>query len=264
MRLRWQVPGLAALLALGGCASEAPQAAAYGALAQSAPALEAAAADTPRFLAYEHHAGIELPAAQLAQRLEQARLACVEGRHGACEVLQLGQNGGDRPSAQLVVRIVPEGVEPLIAEAAQEGRIGHRSTHAEDLAVLVADNMRARERLQREQARLEEFRQRRDLAVSDMIALAQQLAQVEAQLQGLEQEAAQHERRIRTQKLTLEFRVPSLESGGGEIGQALRDFVSILVTGTAWTIRAVAFAIPALLLLWLVLALRRWRRRRCG
>src|SRR3546814_2061862 len=54
---------------------------------------------------------------------------------------------GDRPSAGLGMRIVPAGVEPMIALASQDARVGNRSTHAEDLAVQVRDNALMRDRL---------------------------------------------------------------------------------------------------------------------
>ena len=241
----------AVVLALSACAGH-----------EGGGAAESAAAPQGRYLAYEHQVDIELDAELLAQRLAQSQAACQQARFGACEVLEVGQHGGDQPSARLVVRIAPAGVEPLIAAASAGGEVGSRSTHAEDLAQAVADNALTRDRLQREQVRLQEFQKRPDLAVADMIALSQQMAQVEAQLQAARQESAQQERRIDTQKLTLQFQPPGLQSGGGEIGRAVRDFVSILATGTAWTIRAIAFLIPVALLVGVLLALWRWRRRR--
>ena len=50
--------------------------------------------------------------------------------------------------------------------------------------------------------------------------------------------------------------------GDPEIGQAVRDFVSILATGTAWTIRAVAFLIPLAVVVAVLVAVWRWRKRR--
>lgn len=231
-----------------------------GGVAASAPARGDATVAEGAYLAYEHNVEIELAADEIPVRLQAAQADCQRKVHGACEVLQVNQQGGDYPSASLTVRIVPAGVEPMIAAASKGGDIGSRSTHAEDLAQVVRDNNVLRERLQKEQERLIEFQQRRDLSVADMIALSQQLAQVEAQLQAAGQEAAQHQRRIDTQKLTLGFRPPGGQSGRGEVRQALRDFSATLAMGTAWTIRAVAFLIPLALVLgalWLL-----WRRLR--
>jgi len=214
-------------------------------------------------LAYEHTAEFALEAQAIPARLRAARTACEAARFGACVVLNVQQTGGDQPSASLGLRIAPLGVEPMIALASTGAILGSRTTRAEDLAVVVRDNRTAQERFRKELARLQEFQQRRDLAVADMIALSKQLSETEAQLQAAEQEGGQHRRRIDTQLLTLNFQPPGGQAGRNEITQALRDFGKTLSMGAAWTIRAAAFLIPmSVLLLLLVAGLKRWRRRR--
>lgn len=245
---------LLALLAAAGCARH------EGGAAVAADAVRNPAGG---MLAYEHDVEILLEEKTIPARLKASQQACGSGKFGACSVLGVSQQGGDHPRASLTVRIAPAGVEPFIAQAAQGAEVGSRNTRAEDLAQAVGDNTLQQDRLTRERDRLLEFLQRRDLAVADMIALSQQLAQVEAQLQAAQQEGAQHRHRIDTQRVTLEFVPPGGQSGRGEIRQALRDFTATLSTGTAWTIRAVAFLIPVGLVLWVVVAvLRRWRRRK--
>ena len=110
---------------------------------------------------------------------------------------------------------------------------------------------------------LDRLRAQKLVPVADMIALSQQVSKLEAQVEAADQEAAQQQRRIQTQKLTLHFETPGGESGRGEIRQAVRDFFSTLASGTAWTIRAVAFLIPVLIVLAILVAgWRRLRRRR--
>ena len=215
------------------------------------------------FLAYEHNVVVQLPPDAIAARLEQAQQACTEAKFGECVVLNVWQSGGDHPSATLGMRLVPEGVEPMIGLASDGARLGSRSTRAEDLAVVVRDNDLAQQRLRMERERLQEFQARRDLAVADMIALSKQLAETEAQLEAVEQAGAQHRRRIDTQLLTLEFRPTSTQEGRNEIWMAIRESGATLASGLAWTIRSLAFLLPALLVLaMLVIAIRRWRRRK--
>ncbi|MFC3551060.1 DUF4349 domain-containing protein [Lysobacter cavernae] len=256
------VMALVVVAALTACGGGSPQ----QAMESAGSGAAAPVAHRPgAMLAYEHHAQVALPAERIVQRLQQVQAACNDNRFGACTVLDVSQQGGDHPSASLSVRVVPAGVDPLIALAGKDGEIGSRRTHAEDLAVVVRDNNLAQQRLQNERTQLLAFQQRRDLAVADMIALSQQLAQVEAQLQAAEQEGAQHRLRIDTQKLTIRFEPPRGQSGRSEIGQAVRDFGRTLSAGTAWTIRAAAFLIPvAAVLLIVVLVIRRLRRRRGG
>ncbi|HRN60905.1 MAG TPA: DUF4349 domain-containing protein [Luteimonas sp.] len=241
---------------------------AYGGAAQAPMPVAEAAADAAgenlaSFLAYEHDATVTLPAAQIQPRLQEAQAACSEGRFGDCVVLTVRQQGGDRPSATLGVRIVPTGVEPMIALASADAELGSRSTRAEDLAVVVRDNTLAQERLRKERERLQEFQSRRDLAVADMIALSRQLAETEAQLEAAERAGAQHRRRIDTQLLTLQFRPTSSQESRSEIWLAIRDSGRTLSMGVAWTIRAVAFLLPVLVVVAVLVAMvRRWRRRR--
>ena len=213
-------------------------------------------------LAYEHHAAIAIDADAIAPRLQAVRAACESRRFGPCVVLNVQQAGGDFPSATLGMRIAPAGVEPMIALASRGARLGGRSTHAEDLAVAVRDNRQVQERLRRELARLQEFQQRRDLSVADMIALSQRMAEAEAQLQAAEQVGAQHARRIDTQLLTLAFTPPGGQEGRNEVAQAVRDIGRLFSSGAAWTIRAGAFLVPVLLALGLLATLLRWLRRR--
>ena len=259
--MRWIGTGALAL-ALVACSDGARERAAGGGAGVAASPAPGSPGGLEAMLAYEHHVGIVLAADQIEPRMQAAKVACEEGRFGACVVLDARTESGERPSATLGMRIAPAGVEPMIALAGKGARLGTRSTHAEDLAVQVRDNALVQERLRNEMARLEEFRQRRDLAVADMIALSRQMAEAQAQLDAAEREGAQHKRRIDTQKLTLDFRPPSGESGRGEIGQALRDFGGTLASGIAWTIRASAFLLPVLVVLVALVAL--WRRLRRG
>ena len=262
---------LPALLLAGGCSRKTESDAYGGSLAQeSAPMAAADAAggavrnqaEAQAMLAYEHNVDIALPEDDIVARMQEAQQACRQAKFGDCVVLNVRQQGGDYPSASLGMRIAPAGVEPMIALASRDAEVGSRSTHAEDLAVVVRDNAVAQDRLRRERERLQEFQARRDLAVADMIALSKQLAETEAQLQAAEQEGAQHRRRIDTQLLTLNFQPPRGERGRSEIGEAVRDFGRTLSMGTAWTIRALAFLIPlAVLVFVLVVVVRRWRRR---
>ncbi|HEY0503184.1 MAG TPA: DUF4349 domain-containing protein [Lysobacter sp.] len=213
-------------------------------------------------LAYEHTARVRLDADAIPARLKAVQDACTQRRFGECTVLEVSQQGGEYPSASLTVRSAPAAVEPLIALAGNDGEIGSRTTRAEDLAVEVGDNEQLRQRLHNERAQLLEFQKRRDLAVADMIALSRQLAEVDSQLHAADRDAAQQRMRIETQKLTIGFAPPELETGGNEIARALREAGGVLASGTAWTIRAVAFLLPLMVVLGIVVLAWRVRRAR--
>lgn len=272
MRSVWTAAVLAlTLVAAAACSKQtAPEEAAAAAPAQStagAPGrAQGATADLGVKLAYEHEVDLKVEAAEIPKRLRAAQDACNSGKFGPCAVLGLQQQGGDFPNARLRVRVVPAGVDPLIALAGKGDEIASRNTHAEDLAVVMRDNSLLQDRLRKEHARLLEFQGRHDLKIQDMMLLSTQIAQVEAQLQGAQQEGAQHQRRVDTQLLTLSFNAPQSQANRSEIGQALGDFGSIVTGVVAWLIRAFAVLLPlgvvVLAGLWFVRLLR--RRRKAG
>lgn len=258
------------LAGAAGCARHNSEAAADGTAAAvaapAAPPAEGGGADKPDLgvlLAYQHRVLLRLPGERIASQAQAVRAGCDSGKFGACAVLEMSQTGGDFPSAMVQVRIVPAGVEPLVALAGKGGEISDRSIQADDLAAAVRDNAMLRDRLQKEHARLLQFQQRDDLKIADVLTLSNRIAELEAQLQGAQQEAAQQQRRISTQLITFDFETTRSQASRSEIGEAFRDFGGIVASVVAFLIRAVAVLLPLSLavlpLLWL---LRRYLRKR--
>lgn len=215
-------------------------------------------------LAYEHHLTLRLPSAAIAPRLAEARAACDAARFGQCSVLRIEQSSWD---ASITVRIVPAGVEPLVALAAKGGEVGERETSAEDLAPAVADNQRQQALLKAQQQRLDALAARKDLAVADLIALGKEQAAIESQLQALERESAGQQHRIDTNLLTLRLRPLGADSRGTRLRESLAGVFDQFVDGLANAVEAISYGLPfvllgfPLLLLWLWLW-RRFARRR--
>lgn len=210
-------------------------------------------------LAYEHLLRIRLPGAEIASRLAATRQACETARFGACNVLRIEQAEHD---AELAVRIVPEGVEPMAKLAAQGGTVGFRQTTAEDLADAVNDNQRQRELLEKHAQHLAELAARQDIAVADLIALSHEQASVESQLQSLQSVAANQQRRLDTNRLELHFGDTSAYSRSGRIGDGFSGLLDETTEGMTDALRLLGYGLPFLILafplalLWLWL----WRR----
>lgn len=248
----WMVVTL--LAALAGCSEQSG--------APLGGALQGERNQAGSYLAYEHQVGIELAAEQIGERIAATREACLSERFGACSLIAAQQSSGHAPRGDLTLRIVPDGVEAITALASEGGELVSRSTRAEDLAQAVSDNRRQHEQLLRQQRTLQQFEQRDDLAVADLLALAREQAALEVQLQAIAQEAAQQQRRLDTNLLTLSFTSPYERSPLGRIGEAFSRLTDNLAEGTANLIEFIGYSLPFLIVLFPVaLGLRKlWRR----
>lgn len=259
---------LAAVLLAAACSKSAPNSATDAASATDAGAVPGVANKPGGFLAYEHEVSIRLPAAAIAAHVAAVRDACMSERFGECSVLGEEQGAGESPSGSLKIRAVPQAIQPLVKIGSAGGEISQRSTHAEDLADAVKDNGLRRQRLQTQHQKLSEILERRDIKVEEMIALTQQLAELETELQGTEQEAAQQQRRIQTNLLTLNFNSENVTVESSQIRQAIRGLGGIWDTSIASLITVVGALLPFALFIglvwWAVFALMRWRRRKNG
>jgi hypothetical protein len=254
--------GLLLLVLVAGCSKKVAEEPASAA-ADGAAAMAGQGNAPGSFLAYSHEASIRLPAEAIATRVAAVRKACMERVHGDCTVLGEQQSAGQWPGGQLVMRAAPGAIEPLVATASEGAEISERSTQAEDLADAVRDNGLRRQRLQAQHVRLSEFLTRRDLKAEDLIALGNQLAQIEAELQSAEQESAQQQRRINTNLLTLNFRSSRVTAESSELRSAFRDSLDVLDSSMAVLVTVVVALLPFLVFgAAAVFVVRAWLRRR--
>lgn len=248
---------LLALLAIAACSKKVSEDVGTRAVAgmENAPG---------QFLAYEHDVRIRLPESELAARVAQVRDACQSGARGECTVLGEEVNAGEWPSASLTLRVVPTGVEPLVAMAAAEGKIAQRSTRAEDLAEAVRDTGMREQRLRVQHDRLSELAGRKDASAEDLILLSRELATIESELQQVQQESAQQQRRVRTNLLTIGFQSDRVTAASSQLAQAFGEALDVLDRSAAVLVVVLVALLPFLLvggILFLVIR-RLWRRRR--
>ena len=246
---------LAALTLLAACNQQYE----YGAVAERAEAPASETSASAAMLAYEHRVNIELPAEQIPQRLTAAREACAQAKFGECHILNIRQ---DKYASSLTVRVLPAGVEPLIALAGEAGKVASRHTSAEDLSEAVKDNRQQQARLTAYAKRLDELTRRSNITVAELIELAREQASIEQQLESLSQASRTQQRRIDTNLLTLNFSDTKVDTGWRDFGQALGDLLEKLLKGTAVALSLLVYGLPFLLLFFPVLLLWRfaWRR----
>ncbi|WP_236187105.1 DUF4349 domain-containing protein [Pseudomonas protegens] len=230
----------------------------------SAVALGGAQGKAGAQLAYEHELSLSLPAAQIGPRLAQTREACEKAQFGPCNILRLEQG---KYRAQVTLRIVPDGVEPIVQQASQGAELGERITSAEDLADAVADVQRQQQRLKAQQQRLDELAARKDISVSDLIALSREQAGIENDLQALAQTAAGQQRRLDTNLLTLKFLPSDGVQRESSLKRAFSNLLDNLADGTAEALEKGSYVLPfvilafPLVLLWVWLWRKFVRRR---
>lgn len=261
MTRTWMVPLL--LLALMGCSQKGEDVS--GTAVSGGGDVQGERAKAGAFLAYEHYVTLEIDKAAVSKRLADTREACTSGRFGACDLLGIEQGDSSYNAGSLRVRIVPDGVEKLVSLAGEGGKLVSRTTHAEDLAQAVSDNQQVSERLQRQFKTLEQFQDRKDLSVSDMLALAREIAEVQVQLDATAQEASQQERRINTNLLNLTFRTEAQRpSRLDRIGKAFSELLDNITDGAAKALEMIGYGTPFVIVLFPLALLVRWLWRKTG
>lgn len=256
MRLLMTILLAGALCGAPGCAKKAVNAGS----AEAPLAGEQAKAGS--FLAYEHTVRIDLDEGAIGGRVDAVREACGSERFGSCSLLSAELKSGRHIGGEVVVRIAPAGVEPLVRFAADGGAIQSHTTYAKDLAQVVADNARQRELLTRQRAKLEEFQARKDLAVADMLALTRELASLEVQLDAVEQQSAQQRLHIETNRLAIQFRATDESTQESRVFAALKGLWGSLNEGLADAVEYAGYVLPFLLLGFPLLLVLRWLWRR--
>lgn len=215
-------------------------------------------------LAYEHHIWFRVAPDSMTRRISAVQAACNEERFGACSVLGIDASTGDDASATIKVRLVPTGVEKLVALAAEGDTASKRQTQADDLADAVADVASQQDLLSRQRETLLGYVQRKDIAVADMIAVSQQLANIESMLHGLAQQSTDQRRRIETNLLTIDLHsnISSRAVSDFSFGDAWWTFVDSLAEGATAAAEYAGFLLPLILLAFPAALLWRWGWRR--
>jgi hypothetical protein len=255
MRAIAQLIFIILLAAVTGCSKKATE-------ADTASAVSGESGKPGSYLAYEHRLEVVLTPEAIPARMDAVRSACAQATYGNCSLLNFEQSSGRYAHGTLTLRVAPEAVEPLSTLAAEHGRVGSQQTRAEDLAEAVSDNNKQREMMELQRATLLEFRARRDLPVSDVITVARELATIESELQNLMRSAAEQQRRIESNLLSIDYRASFEQSRLSRLGEAFDGVFDEAVDGSAEAIGMLAFGLPFLLLAFPLALLWRWAWRR--
>lgn len=241
-----------AALSLAACQKSETQAPANTPAAAAAPR-DAAAPAAPK-LAYAHSVTLAAPQDGLRQLFSRHEETCRAAGSDLCQVLgaslEMGSGGG-RSVGQLDLRASPEWLRTfqsgLDADArAVGGRVASTTTTAEDVSTPSAAGeaaLKARVALRDE---LREILRTGQGRPRERVAVAQQLAQLEAEIAAARRDVRALAGRAALSNLTLVYRSQRLFEGrgGGPLAEAADDGVELLVMVTGLLVRMLGVVLP--------------------
>lgn len=261
---------LVLITALMGCDSQSDRASKMG---YSAAAMTGAAdskvAATPeslesknKYLAFEHFITIDLSENQLEATHQKLLAACNADKQHNCTVLESNINAGDYPSANIRLRVNPEGVKSLTTLVTQSGKITTQSTRVEDLASPIIDSEKRIAMLTAHRDRLLALEEKAGNDIDALIKVSQELANTQASLEDITGQNQYLMQRVNMQIMNIQLVVENRLSFWKPIKQALDNFSNQLAYGVASVIRTVANFLPWLIVLLLGVTIIRFIRKR--
>lgn len=226
------------------------------------------------YLAYAYTIGLELPGDRLIGVMEGHAAACRQAGPRLCQLIGAERSGD--PDAyirgSLSIRGEPGWLQQFMGGLEREarsagGRIRSQSTTTEDLTRAIVDteaSLRAKRALR---DRLQQLLQNRPSRLSDLLEVERELARVQAEIDATESSLAVMRTRVSMSALTLSYESqarPVAADTFEPLGQALANFVGLIVQGVAAIITLIAVLIPWALLLAAVVWFALWLRKRRG
>lgn len=210
------------------------------------------------YLAYEHRITVNLERESIESNFNRLVDYCGKDRTHQCTVLHASINTGDYASANLRMRLAPAGVEALIAQAAEAGELNARAMDVEDLQMAVADNSKRLDMLLQYQARLQALEKESTADVDALIRVASELARVQSDIEYAQGDKAALMQRIQMDIVTVSLEPKRYGSFLEPIGEAVSGFGENLSSAIAYAITGIAYMLPWLILLSIVVWLVRW------
>jgi len=224
----------------------------------------------PRFVSVRHKLEIVEPSSGVANSIEAVLVFCGTIQ---CEVLSSSVTNETAllsPSGNIAARVAPADLNKFLDFVGKQGKIAQHSTESEDKTAAVVD-VEAKLKNQTDfRDNLRRMLTKPSVSVADLLQIQEKLADAQAELDS---EATQRKLLANeTEKVYVEIAFhseqPTTRRGTfASVGEALRDFGSVLSDSLAALITAVAAIIPWLIVivpgLWfLTRAIRRLRERR--
>ena len=217
-----------------------------------------------KYLAYTHSLSITLPKADVETSFNEIIQFCAQDTAGQCTVLHSSLNAGEYSFANIQLRILPDGVNPLFSMASKKGDVSSITTDVEDLQEAVVNNEKRLEMLLQYQARLIKLEEKSSGNIESLIKLTQELSQVQSDIEYANGDKAKLLQRIQMDIVDISLRAHSYGSFWGRISDSLAGFGENLSEGISLTITVIAYLLPWLLIIMLLVYVFRviWRKTR--
>jgi hypothetical protein len=216
------------------------------------------------YLAYEHRITIDLPKDEVEGVFDSIISFCAADSMNKCTILHSGLKTGNYSSSSIQIRVLPNGVGPLFSLASKQGDILNRSTDVEDLQDAIVNGNKRLEMLLQYQSRLGELEKKSSSDIESLIKIAQQLSQVQSDIEYAGGEKAKLLQRTQMDIVHILLHPRSYISFWGPISESLADFGENLSEGISEAIVAVAYLLPWIVIIVFLFYILRivWRKTR--
>lgn len=250
MKLFYLAAAVVLVQLLAGCSRE-PQYAAMMAEPEYAPELKVADVQRQKskYLAYTHSVAVELPVDKVEEKYNRILQWCAEDAKYQCTMLSSSLRTDNYVRGDIALRILPKGVGEVLSLASGGGDTTHKSTSIEDLGEAIVDNQKRLEMLRDYRSRLEALSKDPKTDVESLVKIASELAKVQSDLEFAQGKRSKLLQRVEMDIVEISLSSYSQKSFAQPIGAALRNFGSRLSEGISDTITAIAYCLPWLLVL---------------
>lgn len=216
------------------------------------------------YLSYEHFFTIDTTTENLSKTYKDTIQSCVKDEKFECAILDSRISTGKYPSAQIRLRLKPEGVKDIINVASDKGKIVQESTHIEDLAKPIVDNKQRLDMLESHRERLLALREKAADDIESLIKVSSELSKVQTEIELANGERAFLNQRVSMDIVNLNFQVEYHRSFWSPIRESLSDFSNNLSDGIAGTIIVAAYLLPGFIILLVMFVVIRfvWKKIR--
>ncbi|GAB2188537.1 hypothetical protein MAH1_01430 [Sessilibacter sp. MAH1] len=216
------------------------------------------------YLAYEHSVSVELREEGIEDVFNEIISFCSEDEKNKCTILHSSLNTGDYSYGNIRIRILPEGVNPLLGVASKNGNVSSRVTDVEDLQDSIVDGDKRLEMLRQYQARLIELEKKSGNDIESLIKVTQELSQVQSDIEYAVGEKAKLLQRTQMDIVHISLQTLSYVSFLRPISDSLSEFGENFSEGISQAIIALAYLLPWIVIILPLLYFVRviWRKTR--